>query len=461
MKPSPGSRVLSFSAAVVVAFVSGVPGRADSTDEGSEAQSLAAIRLAHEVEIEEIEKPFRERVSKLNESYVKALGRLLDEVQNRADLDGAVALRDEIETVESTGRPGDEPYPESGSMRSKYQDALASIDEQRQQAVAKVLQGHHSELGDLAAELTRKGKLEAALEVETARKEVAKRMRRLSETSVTAIPSSRERMPPADGGPVENSELHGVERFVGEVTLEPGRYSLPERVILGNPKLEDRPREERGGTVEVVPGTQFDELDLSIDHGHLGAAGARFLGATIRIDLGGSMKARDSLFDKCTIRKGGAWSTRYYSAKWTLENCLLFRCFVEPLTPRANGVDLVECTVVQATLGPTDYYDTPVEESGHEWRRIERCRFVECEIPESTLLMMEDCVFEDCTFVPDIANVEPEKSARVTLYFDDLSSDPPPGNEEMTFVRETATALDQRVGSTFDYDVTADRITLR
>jgi len=40
----------------------------------------------------------------------------------------------------------------------------------------------------------------------------------------------------------------------------------------------------------------------------------------------------------------------------------------------------------------------PVGNDQNEWMQIENCRFVHCKVPESFLLMTENCVFDGCTF---------------------------------------------------------------
>ncbi|MEX2580776.1 MAG: hypothetical protein WD342_17085 [Verrucomicrobiales bacterium] len=420
------------------------PGHSGAEDSG--ARRLDTLLFAHSVEMEDVDKAFRERIEKLNADYVRALEREAVARQQAGRLEDVLALRAEMEHVEEFGRPGEEAYPDHSTLRGKYAAAASDIERENWIARRPNLEKHIGELEDLKIDLTKAGDLETAVEVS----------RHLGD--LTASLADQAANPVAAGAKrgtsrfvdevVTDSPLHSGERFSDEVELKPGVYEFSAPVVIGDPVSGD----PQPGTVEIPPGTTFRDGEMLVDQGTVTATESLFSEFDLAVDLGGSFAATACLFDRGRIRKGGAWTVRNYSAKWTFENCVFNGVFLFPLTQRPNGIKMTECTVIGVDIPPAEYYDTPVKESQHEWRQVERCLFVNCSIPESVLLMTEDCVFENCTFVPDIESVEPEKSARITLYFRNSPVEPPPGNNRVVFKGEPSLGLRKDFGATVKHD---------
>ncbi len=424
---------------LLILFLSPLQGSAEESGE----DQLSALTFAHSVEMEEAEKPFRENIEALNANYIAALQRESAKVQSSGNLEELLQFRKEIERVTEFGTPGTDPYPGADSLRTKYSEAVTAFTEQNWIEKAKVAVRHATELEELKIELTKDGDLATAMKVDQILKGL--------EISEPSPPSVR----PASNGvfatnTVVDSPIFEGDAFHGELELERGVYKLNGQVMLGSDVPEKR--EDRFGNVVAPAGTVFQGGELFINNGSLRATQGLFQGVDLNVDLHGEFVGTDCIFDEGKLRKGGAWSVKYYSAKWTLDNCVLHKCFVDPFRPRANGVKITGCTIIGASLSAGEYYETPVEESEHEWRKVERCLFIDCEIPESFLLMTEDCVFDNCTFIEDIDDVNPEKSATVKLYFQDALPSPPRGNGRVTFEAEAASELRKEFGSTLKHE---------
>lgn len=413
-----------------------------SAEESGEEQ-LSALTFAHSVEMEEAEKPFRENIATLNANYIAALERQSAKAQSSGNLEELLQFKKEIEHVTESGTPGTDSYPGAEDLRAKYSEAVAGFAEQNSSEKAKVAVRHAAEMEQLKIELTKSGDLTTALKVDQILKGLA-----TSEQSPPSVRSSPDTSFATNQ--IDESPIFEGEAFHGELELERGVYKLDGRVMLGSDVPEKR--EDRFGNVVAPAGTVFQGGELFINNGSLHATQSLFTGVDLNVDLHGEFFGKDCLFDEGKLRKGGAWSVKYYSAKWTLENCVLNKCFIDPMRPRANGVKITECTVIGATISPGEYYETPVEEAESEWRQVERCLFIDCKIPESFLLMTKDCVFEDCTFVADIDDVSPERSTTVTLYFRNGFPSPPTGNDRVTFEAEDASEVRKNFGSNLKHE---------
>ena len=414
----------------------------------SGADQLAKLIFIHSVEIEEAEKPYRAKLDELNGNYIKALEREAEKAQKAGQLDSLLAIRTEIKHVEENGAPGSAPFPRHLEMRTQYSEAAAIFAQKNIAALSSPIKRHIGELAELKTELTKAGELETAVAI-------SRRIESMSGSASAGTPvsptnSASGRTLQLATNEIADSPIFSEVITAEEVDLEKGVYKLPGRVMIGDDDRE--PREDRFGHVSVPPGSTLQEGEIFINNGSVTAETSLFSGVDLNVDLHGELNAEECIFDGGKLRKGGAWSVKYYSAKFTLENCLLNKCFPEPMKPRANGVKITECTVIEATISPAEYYETPVEESESEWRMVERCLFINCEIPESFLLMTSDCVFENCEFVKDIDDVAPEKSASIRMYFRNSEVAPPAGNNQITFKGEDAIDMKKNFGSDLSFD---------
>lgn len=409
----------------------------------SGADQLAKLIFIHSVEIEEAEKPYRAKLAELNGNYIKALEREAEKAQSAGQLEQLLAVRNEIDHVRTNGALGNAPFPGDAMLRQKYNEAAAQFAKENQSALVSTLQKHIGELKELKVTLTKAGDLESAIE---ASKHILALNNSLTNPNAAPV-SGGTSSPKFSDKVITTSPLHGVERFYGNEKLEPGIYEFPGPVAIGGGKVDD-PK----AYIELQPGTTIRGGRFLADDGALTAEGVLFSDVDLQVDLGATLTATDCLFDRGRQRKGGAWTTKYYSAKWIFDNCVFYQSFLELTRARDNGLKVQNCTIIGADIVSPEYYESPVEESSSEWRQVERCHFINCNIPEKFLLMTEDCIFENCTFDNDIDTIEPEKSARVTLHFRNSPVQPPPGSDRITFNGKNDLELKKSAGAQLEHD---------
>jgi len=431
---------------VAILFASACSHPASARESG--ADQLAKLLFIHSVEVEEAEKPYREAIGQLNDNYNQALERAAGKAQKAGQLEQLLSIRNEIKHVQEQGAVGETPYPGHEEMREKYAKAAADIAKQNRSELISTVSRHQGELTKLKVDLTKAGDLEAAMDVSRLIELLTNSL--TGDSPVPAPQTASSKGIKFATNAVKDTPLNSDIITATTVELEPGVYELTGKLMLGDDEQEDK--EDQFGHVVVPPGSVVRGGELFVNNGSITATGSLFVGTELIVDLHGELKATDCIFDGGKLRKGGAWSTKYYSAKFTLVNCLLNGVFPVPLSPRANGIKVTECTIIGATIAPGEYYETPVEESQNEWRLVERCVFVDCEIPESFLLMTADCVFENCEFIEDIDDVAPEKSATIQMYFRKSAVNPPAGNNRVKFKGEDVIAFRKNFGSVLEYD---------
>jgi hypothetical protein len=118
-------------------------------------------------------------------------------------------------------------------------------------------------------------------------------------------------------------------------------------------------------------------------------------------DLGTHFLAKNSAFEECFFYKNGGWFVQWAGTKWRFENCVFTRSFM----PAGFGVhdysvSAVSCTFVGIKMPTFGLKKNPSEGVQGKDLQFVRCRFVGCDIPETTLALTVDCTFENCQFNP-------------------------------------------------------------
>ena len=116
-------------------------------------------------------------------------------------------------------------------------------------------------------------------------------------------------------------------------------------------------------------------------------------------DLGTHLTAKNSALENCNLHKNGGWFVQWAGTKWKFDNCLITRSFM----PKSFGlhdyaVHARNCTFVGVEMPQLGLRNDPSTYAGKDDNAFIRCRFINCEIPESVLAMSVDCVFESCKF---------------------------------------------------------------
>lgn len=128
---------------------------------------LKALRIATERSLRaQIWKTYEQGVASLNARYLIAIDKALKTAQTEGQLDEALALRQEKDTLAKNSRPGREAVPAHApalaALRSTYATALASLKSARAKASLPLMQDYNQKAESLIARLVKEGKLDEA-----------------------------------------------------------------------------------------------------------------------------------------------------------------------------------------------------------------------------------------------------------------------------------------------------------
>lgn len=150
-----------------------VPGVVDRQIELYEAELAVAYA-------EGVEKAFQAKVRDLDLKYFQAVDRALEAATRAAQLEEALAIREEKKRFEEqSGVPaGDAPGDPTAlvQLRATYRTQIQKLEAERDLAAAPLFTAHDAKLEAYQTLLTTEGKLDDALKVKAARAEVAKRL---------------------------------------------------------------------------------------------------------------------------------------------------------------------------------------------------------------------------------------------------------------------------------------------
>lgn len=163
----------------------------------------------------------------------------------------------------------------------------------------------------------------------------------------------------------------------------------------------EKPVKMLGDVVHTIePGAFVEAVILRGERSaHWKIDGAYLKDCNFSGDLGTDLTAKNSALENCNFHKGGGWFVQWAGTRWKYENCLITRSFM----PKGFGlhdyaVHAQNCTFVGVELPNLGLRDDPSTYAGKNDNAFIRCRFINCEIPESVLAMSVDCVFESCKF---------------------------------------------------------------
>jgi hypothetical protein len=375
---------------------------------------LSEFMKQRDAGIRELQSTAEAQKTALFDKYAVALDPLLRQFTAKGDLDGASIVKSEIDSAREKRTVGDGVLPILESYRATLRKSLAAIDAAASKSQIQSDIGYLRSLEQLKVDLTKAGKLDDAVAVDTEIKNVR------AGTAPGVAPRSQ---PPAatppstPGGPV-----NFAEPIAGEVTLPSATYRLKDRFIVG---LQGAKGTETSATLHCLPGTQFDDTNIFVREGLLSAARTLFKHCKLETGLGGTFEAKESLFDECTAEKGGAWSVPYFSSHWIFDNCAFSNSFIPTWHVRGIGVKITHCTFHDIDFTPVDYKTDAGNEVARDWFLVSQCRFTGCEIPESVFLATKDCVFENCHFLKSKELVPIATPISLRAYVSDPAKVPP------------------------------------
>ena len=128
---------------------------------------LKALRLATERTLRaQIWKTYEQGLASLNARYLTAIDKALKTAQTEGQLDEALALRNEKDTVAKTSRVPASPAPAAApvlaSLRTTYATALTTLKSARAKASLPLMQDYNQKAELLIARLIKEGKLDEA-----------------------------------------------------------------------------------------------------------------------------------------------------------------------------------------------------------------------------------------------------------------------------------------------------------
>jgi len=415
---------------IVAAVLAGIGSTGPSAAQNSDEE-------AYSITLELIESAYTKQRTDLFESYAGAVERLQNQFQSQGDLANALLARQEAELGRESATLGDEDFPGVGRLREILQAELSKIETARVTKLNTARREYVARLKDRVAELTRQGDLDEALRLDA--------MRQTLEAELADPTKPAEEMAATAPATQASGDLKQGEVLFGELILSGGSHRLRDELQIG--KRQDHTEEERG-FLTVKDRAEISGGAIWTNFGTLVAENSRFEGVALTEELQGTFTATRTLFENCTFAKKGGWQVAWFGTKWHFDECVFHGSFFPEWTNAQVGLNITNCTFIDVEF-PSFQMKTDQDvawQSNHQWRTIEMCRFIGCEIPLSVLLATRDCVFEDCTFVEDQIHETRQllssltESIRVTVYYTGLEAPeivPPSPNLKIEVKRAT------------------------
>ena len=413
---------------------------------------------AYDITVELIHSNAMKRKTALFERYAQAVEKLQAEFQAAGELDNTLQARSEAQNARKSLAVGEKEFPGVAKLRKVLADELAKI-EASERAQLEQAQGKYLVfLKKRVVELTKEGKLDDATRLSNELKTIE------AQLAGGEHPAGPGDAPPSPLG-IPQGELKQGEILFGELTLSGGNHRLREEFQIGRRK--DNTDDEKG-FLTIKDRAQLYGESIWTNFGTLVATDARFEKVLIREELHGTFTASRCLFEDCSFDKKGGWFVAWFGTKWHFDECVFQGSFFRRWANSNVGLKISNCTFIGVEFPSFQMKNDIVWESEHAWRTIEKCRFVDCEIPISVLLSIEDSVFEDCRFVEDdIAETKAALSASNasiarTVYFTGLRApDIPSPHSKIRFQVKSAPSSMAKRGCPLFYDIKAGELVFR
>ena len=172
---------------------------------------------------------------------------------------------------------------------------------------------------------------------------------------------------------------------------------------------------------KIERGAILDGIEF---HGRAGVQRWRIEGTFLRnVRISGkrgmSLNAADSVLEECDFWKDDAWYDFWWSTRWKFKNCIFTKKFIRgDLPPLDYSAHATACTFYGVKLPPIGMKENPGAYLQKGDMGFEKCRFVQCEVPETFLAGTVNCVFEGCQFQGK-RHVWPKETSpiKVTAYY--------------------------------------------
>jgi hypothetical protein len=369
------------------------------------------MRKSVMTEIENVETEALFKQADLSKKYMSALDTLEKKLMPEGNLDVILHIREERQAIEKSGQPSphaDKPIVE---LREKYHSALKVIQDDLALSRKRVTDGISQKIKDQETTLTKSGKIDEALVV---RKEGERLLLELSAGSevpavaeaadprATMLPDMKplKQITVPSGKPPVNEQPFMIKgRWLEDMAVPAIKQKINGNVLIGHLENKIAP------LVVLSPGNAWNggqgvRIDLSLGRFH--ATKSRFKQIAFGGDNACELYFSNCFLDDCSFAKSGGWWGMDQSVKFYFENCVITKQFSSKMNVADTGFRAQGCVfdkIEFATFGFSK--NEPADYVNHPWEKINNCRFIECEIPVSVLLLTRDCVFDSCTFVDD------------------------------------------------------------
>ena len=395
----------------------------------------------------------------LFDKYANAVDRVQQTFQRGGDLANALKARDEASKAREQRELGNVPVPELEKLRKVMSIELGKIHLSELEATSKLRQNYIDALDVRVANLTKGGKLDAALELEREKKE---EQARLADERKLIAGYSESNEPEAKLGRrttkkpelVKSSIFGEDEAVTGKVELQPGIHRLRKRAVIGVREFDEKTQKQISveGHVVSKAGTEIVGGEVYIHNGSFRANDTKFEKTGLIIELQGHWLLDSCLIDDCRYVHNGIWFLGPYSARWEIKNCVFSGEFFKNW--ESMGLKMESCTFDKAKFVGFDFKKDASEEAFSDGRVLKGCHFVDCKVPATIALATENCLFERCTFTNDWGSefTTSKPIEKILYYMGSEKPEAPKDHEGVNFVfKPVSEAAGLRFGSTVQY----------
>jgi hypothetical protein len=376
-------------------------------------------------EIEKSETDALFKQAELSQRYVGALKALEERVRATGDLEALIRVREEAESITKSGQTTSHADKGIADLREKYIAARDVIMKDANAARARVVEAMTRTIRDKQAALTKAGQVDEALAL---RKEGEQMLLELSAGMQNQGVEFEEDA--RSTGPVELTELEKIEvplvtpplvekpfalkgRWLESMSVPPLKQRISDEVMIG-----ERTK-QKWANIVVPKGTVWSGKNVRIltNWGFIIATKSSFEGLNFIGDHACRSFFMNCSFNDSGFNKGGWWYGGDQATKFYFENCI----FTNRLALAWNVVDVGfrarTCVFEKVDLPPVSFRDRePANYLNHPWFKFENCRFVDCKVPSSFVLVTRNCIFQNCIFVDDAGLKEGQKPIEVVIY---------------------------------------------
>lgn len=238
-----------------------------------------------------------------------------------------------------------------------------------------------------------------------------------------------------------------------DTTVPAGGYRAPKWIDLEG---DWSPKVERGAVIESIG-----------FHGRGGVQHWRIEGAILRKvrisgKRGASLHAVDSVLEECDFAKDDNWHSFWWSTQSRFTNCIFAKTFVRgDFPPLDYSVHAKGCTVYNVKLPWIGMKENPAGYLQKGDMGFEKCRFVQCDVPEAFLAATVDCVFEGCQFQGKRHDWPKETTPiKVTAYYGPQGAPPKSFINGPLTVEFLPAPREMKAGTTLAHTVSGGRVLL-